>query len=313
MTHPCLRALAATAVAAAWVLLTPGAASADNCDIFINPEDCQNTGWAIGTTAAVSGIAVVATAAAVSRRAGGSGRPGTSGPPNPGGGDGGANTGTGTGADTGAGAGLLDFRLDTSAVDDISLVIGLVAARSAGIAAGRPPSAAVVHVVRDFRDCAEAAHWVRRGEEAGAAESRFTATVGRPARSGDDRTGHTASVEVSWAFDPRRSGITLTAPRWPGMTAADRAAVQRYLDALRGHEEGHHRVAREYMASAGGRVTGTGVTPGAAAHDLQERLNALGARTRLGLAEAGRDYDLRTDHGRAQSAVGGPDVRLECP
>jgi hypothetical protein len=38
-------------------------AAADNCDIFINPEDCQNTGWTIGVVATLSGGVAVAMAA----------------------------------------------------------------------------------------------------------------------------------------------------------------------------------------------------------------------------------------------------------
>src|SRR5215468_10938654 len=44
------------------LMLAPPAA-ADNCDIFINPEDCQNTGWTIGVIATLAGGVAVATAA----------------------------------------------------------------------------------------------------------------------------------------------------------------------------------------------------------------------------------------------------------
>ncbi|HEX6355927.1 hypothetical protein [Actinophytocola sp.] len=57
------RIMAALAIAfAATVTLAP-VAVADNCDIFINPEDCQNTGWTIGTIATVTGGVAVATVA----------------------------------------------------------------------------------------------------------------------------------------------------------------------------------------------------------------------------------------------------------
>jgi hypothetical protein len=47
-------------------LLTPPAA-ADNCDIFISPQDCQNTGWTIGVIATIAGgVAVAAAATTVS-------------------------------------------------------------------------------------------------------------------------------------------------------------------------------------------------------------------------------------------------------
>ncbi|MGQ0775257.1 MAG: hypothetical protein ACT4NY_12685 [Pseudonocardiales bacterium] len=61
-------------VAASLVLARP--AAADNCDIFINPEDCQNTGWTIGTIATLAGgvaVATIATAAG-SRNGGGAER-----------------------------------------------------------------------------------------------------------------------------------------------------------------------------------------------------------------------------------------------
>ncbi|MEU5266944.1 hypothetical protein [Amycolatopsis sp. NPDC021455] len=49
-------------------LLTPPAA-ADNCDIFISPDDCQNTGWTIGAIATIAGgVAVAAAATTVSSR-----------------------------------------------------------------------------------------------------------------------------------------------------------------------------------------------------------------------------------------------------
>jgi hypothetical protein len=53
----------------AFVTLTPSAA-ADNCDIFINPEDCQNTGWTIGTIATVTGGVAVATLAVMTGQSG---------------------------------------------------------------------------------------------------------------------------------------------------------------------------------------------------------------------------------------------------
>jgi hypothetical protein len=62
------RVLAAVAVAFAATVTVAPAAAADNCDIFINPEDCQNTGWTIGTIATVTGGVAVATVAVVSAR-----------------------------------------------------------------------------------------------------------------------------------------------------------------------------------------------------------------------------------------------------
>jgi hypothetical protein len=43
-------------------------AAADNCDIFINAEDCQNTGWTVGIIATLAGGVAVATAATLASR-----------------------------------------------------------------------------------------------------------------------------------------------------------------------------------------------------------------------------------------------------
>lgn len=48
------------------LVLAPGAA-ADNCDLRINPEDCQNTAWTIGTAGAIAATAAVAAAVVASK------------------------------------------------------------------------------------------------------------------------------------------------------------------------------------------------------------------------------------------------------
>jgi hypothetical protein len=49
-------------------VLLAGAAAADNCDIFINAEDCQNTGWTVGVIATLAGGVAVATAATLASK-----------------------------------------------------------------------------------------------------------------------------------------------------------------------------------------------------------------------------------------------------
>jgi hypothetical protein len=49
-------------------VLLAGPAGADNCDIFINAEDCQNTGWTVGVIATLAGGVAVATAATLASR-----------------------------------------------------------------------------------------------------------------------------------------------------------------------------------------------------------------------------------------------------
>jgi hypothetical protein len=48
------------------IVLAPGAA-ADNCDLRINPEDCQNTAWTIGTAGAIAATAAVAAVVVASK------------------------------------------------------------------------------------------------------------------------------------------------------------------------------------------------------------------------------------------------------
>lgn len=48
------------------LVLAPSAA-ADNCDLRINPEDCQNTAWTIGTAGAIAATAAVAAVVVASK------------------------------------------------------------------------------------------------------------------------------------------------------------------------------------------------------------------------------------------------------
>lgn len=49
---------------AGWLLLLARPAAADDCDLRINPEDCQNTAWVVGSVAAVASAATAAAVAA---------------------------------------------------------------------------------------------------------------------------------------------------------------------------------------------------------------------------------------------------------
>ncbi len=56
-----------------WTFLAiwAGPAHADNCDLRINPEDCQNTAWTIGTIAATAAAVTAATVAIAGARGAG--------------------------------------------------------------------------------------------------------------------------------------------------------------------------------------------------------------------------------------------------
>lgn len=49
-----------------WLLLLASGAVAHDCDLRINPEDCQNTAWTVGTAGVIAAAAAVAAAVAVS-------------------------------------------------------------------------------------------------------------------------------------------------------------------------------------------------------------------------------------------------------
>jgi Bacterial protein of unknown function (DUF922) len=181
--------------------------------------------------------------------------------------------------------------------------------------AGTPPAARPPRVTeqqRTFANCREAVDWLMSTVETGLADSQFTPRLGTVTPGTTADGGHTRTVAVSWTFDLGSSSTTIDVPSWPGMSEAERRAVHDYRDALVGHEEGHHRMARDFMAAAGTRITGEGATPEEALADLQRQVDEYKTATGSRLDEATAAYDEQTDHGRRQSAIGGRDVRLDC-
>jgi len=228
-------------------------AFADNCDIFINPADCQNTGWAVGTAAAVGGVAAAAVAAA-------------------------------KGKGPGKGPGKAP-----------------------------PPQPKVTETKREFKDCNEASNWLNNSTETGSAASDVAPTVSKPAAGKSPSGGETLTVEVKWRFNPDGSTTTLEVPEWPDMTGADKAAVKDYRDALKAHEDGHHKVAKDWAGKETKKITGEGATPEEARADLERKLEEYKQDAQGRLDQAGKDYDAKTSHGANQKAVGGKDVQLNCP
>lgn len=62
--HPRARAAHLMALGLLAGALAGPTASADNCDLRINPDDCQNTAWTVGTAATLAATAAVTAAAA---------------------------------------------------------------------------------------------------------------------------------------------------------------------------------------------------------------------------------------------------------
>jgi Bacterial protein of unknown function (DUF922) len=213
---------------------------ADNCDIFINPADCQNTGWTIG---------VIATAG------------------------------------------------------------GATAAAAAAAAKGKPKVTETKHQVKD---CNEAVNWIKSSKETGSASSDVKPVVGKQV-SGKSGDKYTASADVKWKFNPDSSTTDLQIPEWPDMSDADKAAVKKYRDALKAHEDGHHQTAKDWAASEKAKITGEGATPEEAQADLQQKLNDYQAAAQQKLDAANQQYEDTTHSGATQDAVGGQNVELTCP
>jgi hypothetical protein len=213
---------------------------ADNCDIFINPADCQNTGWTIG---------VIATAG------------------------------------------------------------GATAAAAAAAAKGKPKVTETKHQVAN---CTEAVAWIKSSGETGKAFSNVSPVVGKQvsAKSGDK---YTASADVKWKFNPDGSTTDLDIPDWPDMSDADKAAVKKYRDALKAHEDGHHKAASDWAASEKAKITGEGATPQEAHADLVKKLEEYQNAAREKLNDANKAYEDTTHGGATQDAVGGQNVELNCP
>jgi len=174
----------------------------------------------------------------------------------------------------------------------------------------RPPERVQRH---RFQNCRAAVAFLNAGNEMGRANPQFSPRVARPTITAAPGGGFTASADVAWTYNAARSTTALTRPEWPNMTDADRAAVQRFLDALRVHEDGHHEVARDYAPGAGTTVTAHGATLQQARHNLQQALNEHRREVRRELRARGDEYDRITEHGRNQQARGGQNVRLNCP
>jgi flagellum-specific peptidoglycan hydrolase FlgJ len=166
---------------------------------------------------------------------------------------------------------------------------------------------------RQFGDSRAAVRFLNGGGEAGRADSQFDHHLSQPRVLKSPAGGYSASADVRWTFSNERSTTTITRPEWPRMTAADRAAVQRFVEAAEGHEARHHQVARDFMAGAGRTVTAHGSTPQEATQNLQHTLAQYRQDTQRALDARTAEYDVITDHGRKQQVVGGRNVRLIIP
>jgi predicted secreted Zn-dependent protease len=115
------------------------------------------------------------------------------------------------------------------------------------------------------------------------------------------RSGTCEITEVEVAYSSR---VVLPEWRAPSGTSVDlRRDWNRYLAALRTHEEGHVRIgadaAREILA-------GIGALTAPSCTDMSARADRLGHRTLDEFRARQRAYDAETGHGRTQGAVWPP-------
>ena len=105
------------------------------------------------------------------------------------------------------------------------------------------------------------------------------------------------------SVDVQTSG-TITLPQWTNEGAARpalRERWQRYIAALRRHEEGHYRFAVEAAAQI--RESLSGMKSGLGCGDLQQRANARGQAILEAQRRSERAYDQATGHGRTQGVT----------
>ena len=111
------------------------------------------------------------------------------------------------------------------------------------------------------------------------------------------------------------SSLTVNLPEWVNIPddPAIRGSWQKMIDALGTHEEGHVKIAIEALQSLIGRtITGRGSSPGLAQEDAQRQFNQLTQAVDNTTRVRQNEYDVLTDHGRKQSAIGGTDVIFFC-
>jgi predicted secreted Zn-dependent protease len=167
-------------------------------------------------------------------------------------------------------------------------------------------------VTRTFKDCNQAANALN-GVEVGSVNSPFTADHGL-SRVTRNRDGTFTSVaNMTWKVDTGNAKTTVTRPSWPNMTPAEQAAADRFVEALRVHEEGHHQVVRDAMAQSPSSIRVTGHTAEEAEANLASEFNDQIKKAQKKIDDRNASYDSITSNGRNQAAVGGNNVFLGCP
>jgi Bacterial protein of unknown function (DUF922) len=175
-----------------------------------------------------------------------------------------------------------------------------------------PKRPATTTLTKNCDDCNAAAAILSSGAYVGEANVQIAPVAGEP-RVTRGKKGWVAAVDIAWPIDAATSTIEITDFVWPNMTDADKAAVAAFRAALAAHEEGHFVAVEAAIAKLPKTISATGASGQAAMAALQTKVNEQLAAGQRAVDKARDDYDAKTKNGKAQSAVGGTNVRLTCP
>jgi Bacterial protein of unknown function (DUF922) len=182
--------------------------------------------------------------------------------------------------------------------------------KTVGKVGGKRPT--VKQLTKDFEDCNAAVEWLTSGAWTGDAQPIYKPTPGKIRTKKLPDGTVKAEVELTWSYDDS-STVEMIVPTWPNMTTAERAAVNQYEAALKAHEVKHFDVAEKVVKALPKYPSPIPCDEQEAIANLQTEVDTYGSDAKRALDEATEEYDTKTQNGKTQSAVGGQDVRLDCP
>ncbi len=180
------------------------------------------------------------------------------------------------------------------------------------------PRYQTVYKDREFLNCADAAAKLKEDakNKTAAATTEYRIKNAPTTSYSGVEGNYTCTATPHWSFDRKKMVINLPRYSWPNMTDAEKAAVQKALDALRVHEEGHVTIVEEYVAEIAGKktnISGSGPTTKDALAACSAKLKDYEAGIFAKHRERQDEYDSKTENGTKQSEVGGEDAQLVCP
>lgn len=171
---------------------------------------------------------------------------------------------------------------------------------------------------REFLNCADAAAKLKEDakNKVAAATTEYLLKNAPTTKYSGTEGKYTCTATPNWSLDRDKMVINLPSITWPNMTEAEKAAVQKALNALLKHEEGHVALTEDYVKELAGRkatVSGAGATKKDALAACSAALREYEAGILRELKDRHSGYDDETASGTKQSEVGGEDVELVCP